>query len=655
MQVKVTVGKKIGSGFLIITVLAIIIGYVGIHSINTVYSAMQKFMIMSEVDMVMNESVVQNALVLNKAATLIHLRGNTDDTQQLTKAFTEINKGLEEWLQTIDGKPDLIQGAALIKTRIQKVEKESKHLVKVKMEVTDIFTKLDGLVGNILTFLDTTMVKVIDPNKAKAEKSANVAEMVHWGAVDMVMNEEVIANVLELKTASHDYIASATDDSMSAYIDALEKTKSGLSEWRKTIAGLPEMEKIAAKIESALAEYTTLGESLMTHLKEIEKISLAVDTENSDLLHELTGIMHTTIDPAKKNSEESAHKAYDETKIMVLIILASIIILSAIIGYLITKTIAGALKAGVTFAEKIASGDLDASINITSKDETGQLAEQLTFMRDKLRKVVGEVQDGASSVSSGSEELSATSESVSQGATEQAASAEEVSASIEEMVESIRNNSSKAQQTNQIATRTSAKAKEGGGAVQQTVIAMKEIAEKITIIEEIARQTNLLALNAAIEAARAGEHGKGFAVVASEVRKLAERSGTAAQEIHEFSISSVDMAERAGNLLGEMLPDIIQTSEMIDEITETNGELSNSAEQVAVAISHLNQVIQSNTSASEEMASTAEELFSQASQLTDNVNYFSINNTHSMPAPKALASQSGIIGISMNDENFDRF
>jgi methyl-accepting chemotaxis protein len=166
---------------------------------------------------------------------------------------------------------------------------------------------------------------------------------------------------------------------------------------------------------------------------------------------------------------------------------------------------------------------------------------------------------------------------------------------------------------------------EGGKAVSETVTAMKDIAGKISIIEEIARQTNLLALNAAIEAARAGEHGKGFAVVASEVRKLAERSQKAAAEISELSATSVEVAERAGELLTRMVPDIQKTAELVQEISAASREQDTGAEQINKAIQQLDQVIQQNAGAAEEMSSTAEELASQAEQLQGTIAFFKID------------------------------
>ncbi len=293
------------------------------------------------------------------------------------------------------------------------------------------------------------------------------------------------------------------------------------------------------------------------------------------------------------------------------------------------------IKEAALAAEKVAAGDLTVRIKV--KSEADLLGTSLDAMVKNLIGIVNQVKSAADNVAAGSQELSSSSEEMSQGATEQSAAAEEASSSMEQMSSNIRQNADNSMQTEKIAVASASDAREGGRAVAETVVAMKQIAGKISIIEEIARQTNMLALNAAIEAARAGEHGKGFAVVASEVRKLAERSQTAAGEIAELSISSVDVAERAGEMLSRMVPDIQRTAELVQEISAASREQDTGAEQINKAIQQLDQVIQQNASACEEIASTSEELAAQAEQLQSTVAFFRTGEEERAFKPRSAA------------------
>jgi len=284
----------------------------------------------------------------------------------------------------------------------------------------------------------------------------------------------------------------------------------------------------------------------------------------------------------------------------------------------------GNLRATAEVAIRISEGDLTVRAKAVSEKDV--LGQALVHMLESLGTTVREVAAASANVASGSEEMSSTAGQISQGSSQQAAAAEETTTAMEEMASSIQQSSDNARQTDKIASTAAEDARSSGEAVNRTVQAMKEVAEKINIIEEIARKTDLLALNAAVEAARAGEHGKGFAVVASEVRKLAERSQTAAAEISRLTTEGVRTAEGAGQLLSKLVPDIRKTAELVREITAASGEQSTGATQVNKAIQQLDQVIQQNASASEELASTSEELASQAEVLQSAIAFFKVDD-----------------------------
>ncbi|MCP4352681.1 MAG: HAMP domain-containing protein [Desulfobacterales bacterium] len=339
--------------------------------------------------------------------------------------------------------------------------------------------------------------------------------------------------------------------------------------------------------------------------------------------------------------EAEVMKPVNALHVYVLVLALIIAIFVGIFAYFIARGIADPLVKGVDFARQVAEGNLTAEIAVNQKDEIGMLANALREMISKIRQIVADVKRSADNVARGSqdmsssaEELSSSSEQMSQGASEQAASAEEVSASMEQMTANIKQNADNAMQTEKIATESARDGRESGKAVTETVTAMKTIAQKISIIEDIARQTDLLALNAAIEAARAGVHGKGFAVVASEVRKLAEKSQDAAAEISQLSNSSSAVAEKAGEMLTRLVPNIQKTAELVQEISTACNEQNSGAVQINKAVQQLDQVIQVNASVSEEMASTSqglsvtsEELAGQAEQLQNTIAFFKVDET----------------------------
>jgi methyl-accepting chemotaxis protein len=290
------------------------------------------------------------------------------------------------------------------------------------------------------------------------------------------------------------------------------------------------------------------------------------------------------------------------------------------------------LKASIAMAHAIAEGDLRKSPDVTGNDEIADLLKAQRAMVEKLRDVVENVSGAVRNVASWSTQMASTSEELSQGATEQASATEESSAAVEQMTANIKQSADNATLTEKMATKSAEDARASGKAVADAVEAMQTIAERIMIVQEIARQTDLLALNAAVEAARAGEHGRGFAVVAAEVRKLAERSQTAAAEISSLSASTVRTAASAGEMLQGLVPDIEKTAALVTEISVASRELATGSAQISLSIQQLDKVTQENTAASEQLSASATELASQADALSDAIAFFKVDGSAAAPA-----------------------
>ena|GEM_PF-1634184 len=308
----------------------------------------------------------------------------------------------------------------------------------------------------------------------------------------------------------------------------------------------------------------------------------------------------------------------------------------------------------------LAEGDLTQRYSIDSSGELKKMGDSLNQTIDVLNDLITKVMVNANNIASASIQMSTSAQQLSEGATGQASSVEEISSSMEEMTANIQQNTSNSRQTEKISKTATVDIIESKESVLATENSMKLIATKISIIGEISRQTNLLALNAAVEAARAGEHGRGFAVVAAEVRKLAERSQLAATEIDEVSAKSVYVAQKSGEMLNQVVPNIQKTADLVQEISASSLEQSSGTEQINSAIQNLNNVVQENAATAEEMAAGAEELNAQAEQLQEVVSFFkikgvSVNTTkittakkNNLKAPSTVKSTSGKGNVKIN-------
>lgn len=415
---------------------------------------------------------------------------------------------------------------------------------------------------------------------------------------------------------------------VSEYFDKMQKTLSAAKPKFVSEKG----KALFAQLEAAIMAWKAVQDEIMrigqgealSQAKASVELSFGKGREKIDVVDDLmTDLAKLKDDNAHQASDDNT-KLYQNSRTTMISITVLAVALGMLMGYGIARSITVSLNEGVRLAEALAEGDLTQSIQVDRRDEVGRLGDAMNTMTTKLREVIGDVSVAAEQIAIGSAAISDSAQSLSQGTTEQAASVETTSGAMEAMSGSCQLNTDSSNTTQNIAIKASQDAAKGGEAVDQAVRAMKEIASKISIIEEIARQTNLLALNAAIEAARAGEHGKGFAVVAAEVRKLAERSQTAAGEISQLSASSVSISEQAGVIIGKLVPDIKETAERIQGIAECSRQQREGIAEINHSIQQLDQVVQQNAAASEELAATAEELSAQADMMNQSVVFFNL-------------------------------
>jgi methyl-accepting chemotaxis protein len=352
-------------------------------------------------------------------------------------------------------------------------------------------------------------------------------------------------------------------------------------------------------------------------------------------------LIYGTFDQNKKDATNA--------KIIIIVLLIIGAIISITLGIILSRHISSGISNAEDILKTIANKDLTVEIpkkDLERKDEIGDMSKAVNTVLESFNTFMTSVMKGTNEISQGSNQVSSVAQGLSSSATELASSVEELSSSITEMESTIESSADNALNGERMATSAADEAKKGRDAVNETVISMKKIADTIQIISDIANNTNMLALNAAIEAARAGEHGEGFAVVASEVRKLAERTINAANEIKNIATNSVEVANRAGELIGKVVPSIVKTSDMVQEIAAVTKEQKTGIKQLVGAVNQQEQVAQTVSANSEELAASAEEMSSQSQILLQFVNEFKVKEVKGLSNnPSKTATKKTIKSI----------
>ncbi|MET0257440.1 MAG: methyl-accepting chemotaxis protein [Methylobacterium sp.] len=639
---KFRIGTKLGAGFTGVLLMTTAVGYFGIQALSDSNTQLKQFT-QRPFEQVQGLGGISANLEAIRRYARFTMGEPTPETKAVhvksyQEAWTRLLASIDRYeagVQTPEGKLALAE----LRPSVDAMRPVTDKLIADAMlvnpnEAQDVLALGEGDLAKVQTQLETLRTKV---------QSANLGLQ-----PERILFETETAVITSVLATLRVVVDTDTDTKQTGSVQLNELATSVQANIERLRTVLPagtkaDIDQLAGAVTTLFADLRAAGDEGL--LNRASMVNQALVNEQRPATAAVAKIVADLSIRANQRSDafvaESEASYLAARNLSIALVIAAVLTGAGVAAWLSLST-ARRLRRSVALAESIGAGDLTNDVDTKGSDEIADLQRAMGDMANKLREIVTDVRASADQVASGSTQSAATAEQLSSGSTEQAAASEEASAAVEEMTANVRQNSDNATQTEKIAVSAAENAQRSGVAVAKSVEAMQTIAEKIAVVQEIARQTDLLALNAAIEAARAGPHGKGFAVVASEVRKLAERSQIAATEINTLSTDTLVVAEEAGTLLRQLVPDIQRTAELISEISAACREQSVGTEQINQAIVQLDQVTQANAAAANQMSATASQLSAEAGRLSERAGFFRVKEDSSRIPPSAPDRQESV-------------
>ncbi len=640
-NVKIANRMRIGFGVLIL--LCVASGFVGWNGVNKVGSEMTNFGHWAKIDSQMKEDVALSLSSLKNALTSYRYAPNDENLQSLNQALSEAEKGLKKWQTLIQGLPKLEEVASGAQKNLATFRQAAAAYQAGVATYQGLMADFDKHIQQLIIQTDIVVTDIVDPGVEQAAQEFNVFSVIKWSKIDKEMNTALIQNVLRLQTVFHDYVADPGAKTWFNFSKALRATKGGVTRWRTTLENESRLVEAADKMEGFLDNGQKLAEKFREETETLNTLVEQVDQAQQEMLTSLNAAMTQVIAPAMEANVGEAIASQQQTG-QTMLIMAIVSALIAILATLtISRSITVPIKRLVLMLQDIAQGegDLTARLDVSSKDEIGELAGHFNTFMEKLQDVIRRVASNVHQLTESSSELAAVSQQMASSAEEMsvqsgsvadnsrqvqmnmdgiAASTEQLSSSVntmavavEEMTASVNEISNNAGNSADTAGRAALLAEETGMIVKKLRENAQGIGKVIEVIVDIAELTKLLALNATIEAARAGEAGKGFAVVAGEVKDLASQTSHSTEDIRT-------QIEAIQESIGQAVGAIDEIVKVIKQVSELSTDIAASVEQQSATTNEIAQNVAQAANAANEVSSSTSEAATASRQMTLGIN-----------------------------------